>query len=201
MGRARTTRHRPAWWQPAGPAALIAGGLSLALWSGCSIEKNYKVLSFFFDGVPNSAQLASASPAERQLAMRKSPTYTIHKPFAEERCAECHSGFQVASTTDQRRCLQCHQDKIDQYKFMHGPANSSACLWCHAPHESAYPSLLKTSPREVCVQCHTSRMMRPGRVAAHADPDANCLDCHSGHGGHVRYFLHDNAAPAARPGD
>jgi predicted CXXCH cytochrome family protein len=182
-------------------AGIAVGAIAAALWSGCSIEKHHGILSFFFDGVPNPDQWQHATAAERQVAMRQSPTYTIHQPFAEDRCSDCHTGFQIARTADSKLCMNCHQGKTDEHRFMHGPVAATACLWCHAPHESAFPALLKNSPRDVCIQCHTPAMLETSTVPEHADPTSNCISCHSGHGGEVRFFLHNPAAQAAPPGD
>jgi predicted CXXCH cytochrome family protein len=182
-------------------AAGIAAGVACALaWCGCSIQKHHGILSFFFDGVPNPNDLEGASAAERQAAMRQSPTYSVHLPYAQERCSDCHAGFTIARTADSGACLKCHQGKNEQYAFMHGPVAASACLWCHAPHESAFSHLLKKSPRDVCVQCHTPSMLNMAVVPEHSDPGANCISCHSGHGGEVRYFLHNSAAAPPPPG-
>jgi predicted CXXCH cytochrome family protein len=167
--------------------ALFLALLAAAL-AGCSIEKNYKVLSFFFDGVPNPDAMKNASAAERQAAMRQSPTYVVHAPFAQEKCDQCHAGMQFGQLSS-AVCLKCHAEKPGQHEFMHGPVAAGACLWCHSPHESAFASLLKQDARSTCVQCHAPGMLHSTRVPEHADAARSCLDCHDGHGGSVRYFL------------
>jgi predicted CXXCH cytochrome family protein len=188
-----TGRRACARWGAAAWGALCGAGLLAAALAGCSIEKNYKVLSFFFDGVPDPEAMKNATAAERAAAMRLSPTYVVHAPYAQEKCAECHVGMQFGELSSSV-CLKCHAGKPTEHEVMHGPVAAGACLWCHSPHESAYASLLKHEPRETCVQCHAPGMLRTDRVAAHGDPARDCLDCHGAHGGTARYFLRGEAA-------
>lgn len=171
----------------------------MALWAGCSIEKNYQTLSFFFDGVPNPEAKARAAAALTE-DMRKSATYSIHKPFAEEQCAECHSGRIKITDRDSAICMKCHDKIPEQFPRMHGPVAARACLWCHSPHESAEAHLLRKPSREVCTQCHDPALLDGGKVAAHADKSVSCLDCHSGHGGNARMFLKEGISRLAPEG-
>ncbi len=171
-------------------------------WSGCSPEKYYKQLSFFFDGVPNPEAIAKARAAGTlKEDIRKSKTYSVHKPFADDNCAACHSERYKLTNQDSSVCMQCHADRTTEYPKMHGPVAAVACLWCHSPHESAEAHLLKNEGRQVCLQCHESGMLSAERVAAHADVSRNCLDCHAAHGGTAAFFLRPgvtaNTPPAA----
>jgi predicted CXXCH cytochrome family protein len=193
----RLQRHRLG-----GVVWLCAIAASL-LWAGCSIEKNYKTLSFFFDGVPDPearARVAAAGGITEDI--RKSPTYSIHKPFATEACKECHSDRFQLTTQDSSICLKCHEDQTSKLPKMHGPVAAAACLWCHSPHESAQAHLLKAPARQVCSQCHEAALLNSVRVPAHADPKQSCLDCHNGHGGTATFFLREGVsrpAPSATP--
>lgn len=186
-------------------AIALAIGTSCALltiWGGCSVEKNYDVLSFFFDGVPDpNATTLTRADALRQ--MRDSPTYTIHKPFAEDKCEDCHGRRFNLSKQDSSICLKCHEGVPDEQPRVHGPVAAAACLWCHTPHESAYAALLKGPARGVCSACHEPSLLGTDTVPQHKPDDTtSCVECHSGHGGTVRYFLKQNApgvkAAAAR---
>ncbi len=163
------------------------------LWGACSIERNYDVLTMFFDGVPNPNALPSLASTGDPVEMRRSLTYVSHSPYREERCTECHGEmFEVASVTADV-CLKCHDQEVARYDFMHAPVRMTACLWCHVPHESAFASLLKAPPGEVCAQCHEADQLLTENVPEHALADSNCTTCHSGHGGATQYMLHDEA--------
>lgn len=185
-------------------AACLCVLASSLVWAGCSIERNYATLSFFFDGVPNPEAKARAA-ALLTADMRASATYTLHKPFAEEQCAECHTGKLKITDRDSQMCMKCHADAPTKYVKMHGPVAAAACLWCHSPHESAEAHLLRKPARQVCAQCHDQTLLSAERVPAHADAQVSCLDCHNGHGGPASMFLKEGisrpapSAPDAKP--
>jgi len=184
----------------AGGRLALAGLLAAALapvvcWSGCSPAGRYRTLSFFFDGVPDpSAPVIDTSSAG---ALRRSPTYSVHQPFAAERCSDCHARRFRLGPQDSGLCLDCHAEVPREQPFMHGPVAAVACLWCHSAHESAYASLLKGPARQVCSSCHEPGLLNVTRVPAHADESRSCLECHQGHGGGGRHFLRAGVAPAA----
>lgn len=197
--RNRDQSPKRGWRSVARTALVMAAAAALV---ACSIEKNYEILSFWFDGVPNpkAKARASASGIGSQPDARSSPTYSAHRPFVEEQCRECHSKSIRLGSGDSHVCLKCHQEKTTQFPRMHGPVAAAACLWCHSPHDSAYPSLLKSDARALCMQCHEEGMLRVERVPAHADAGRRCLECHQGHGGESAGFLRpgvEGASPAA----
>jgi len=171
----------------AAPAAVagVAGGamLLLAAWASCTVTReNYKTLSFFFDGVPNpDAPAAAVDP--RTGAVHQYVVVSLHAPYAEEKCDECHASRLRLSNRDSAACLKCHAQTRQGFERMHGPVAAGACLWCHNPHESAYPHLLRDSDRRLCGQCHTPELLDTSRVPEHADEARACLECHVGHGG------------------
>ena len=168
---------------------------------GCSVtEKNYELLKFFFDGVPNPSALPMMAESGNPAAIRQSPTYVAHRPFIDNQCDACHrSRFtQEAITSDV--CYKCHDGVPNEYPIMHGPVSAGACLWCHVPHESAYASLLKAKPRVVCTQCHEPALLDAERVPAHADDSVSCLECHNGHGGQQRAMLRASGRTTGKPG-
>lgn len=184
----------------------LACGVLLAIWSGCSVRKHYKILSLFFDGVPDpNAPRASVLPGSSVPGqLRDSPTYSVHQPFLEEKCGDCHTSRFRLEAAGADVCLKCHTGATTQFPHMHGPVAASACLWCHVPHESAYAHLLKGAARAVCTECHEPSLLSAQRVPAHADQARDCLECHAGHGGHDRYFLtgaNGAGEPAALSGD
>jgi predicted CXXCH cytochrome family protein len=175
--------------------AILAGAMI-----SCSIEKNYKTLSFFFDGVPDPAAKARATRGGGGVVdIKSSPTYSVHKPFKEEACAECHTKRFKLGGQDSALCLKCHEAKTSEHERMHGPVVAVACLWCHTPHESAEAHLMKKPARQVCSQCHEPGVLSSERVAAHADNNRSCLECHFGHGGKAAYFLRPGVNAVGQP--
>ncbi len=171
----------------------LAGLAVLMVWAGCNVtNENYSLLSFFFDGVPDPNAPALPDGTTDINLIRQSPTYTIHPPFAEEKCVDCHGKRFATQGVDASVCLKCHENIPSSQPRMHGPVVALACLWCHAPHESPYAALFKGQPRQVCAECHGPDMLGTDTVPEHL-PEAteSCLDCHFGHGGVSRYFLRD----------
>jgi predicted CXXCH cytochrome family protein len=168
---------------------------AIAIWAalsiltlGCSVRKNYKTLSFFFDGVPdpNAPVARAAGPSGPGV-----PTYSYevvakmyqHKPYAEGNCAACHTADKKHLVTVKAElCLKCHAPATTQYATMHAPVALGQCLWCHEPHESDSPKLLKTTSAQLCLQCHDQALL-PSDIKPHLSDRANCLYCHVGHGG------------------
>lgn len=183
-------------WKKWGGAAVLCA--VLICWLGCSEEKNYKTLSFFFDGVPDPharptthplspEELASMTPEARQaMASARS----IHKPYADQNCTACHPQDiqSFAPAQDSLVCMNCHKPVLTEHQAMHGAVVGRACLWCHEPHESLNPSLLKTTAASMCTQCHERELLSQ-RVTSHQLAAGNCLDCHTGHGGERAPFL------------
>jgi predicted CXXCH cytochrome family protein len=180
-------------------------------WWGCNAEKDYKTLTFFFDGVPDphaskrsSADLSTPRSAGLSVTggVGGGQVVSVHKPFAEEKCTSCHAqpSDVFSATMDTNLCLNCHQKVMTEYPAMHGPVIGKACLWCHEPHESTSVSLLKTTAASLCLQCHERELLTT-RVEGHQQETGSCLDCHKGHGGHAIPFLRADALalPATRP--
>lgn len=191
-GRASSSSHRRLI--AAGACALVIG----LVWMGCSVEKHYKTLSIFFDGVPDPEAKAQAAAAGGvTAAMRLSATYTIHKPYAEEKCAECHKGRIVIAGRDSTMCAKCHEAEETKYPRMHGPVAAGACLWCHSPHESGEAHLLRDQARNVCTQCHDQSLISNDEIPAHSDTARSCLECHHGHGGTAAMFLKEGVSRLA----
>ncbi len=170
---------------------MIAGAAFLAIqWVGCSVEKNYDMLSLFFDGVPDP----NAIDLRDGETIRKSPTFSIHEPYAEDSCLKCHpdpSELQL-SIDDSSICMSCHEEVIKSYPQMHGAVVGMACLWCHNPHMSPFANLLREQAPALCTQCHDWNEPGTPIPAEHEDMERNCLECHSGHGGNDPAFLLEN---------
>jgi predicted CXXCH cytochrome family protein len=182
---------------------ILLGGL----WIGCTpTEQNYKVLSFFFDGVPNPSDPAFRSGrASRSGGLGGAEAFVVytHAPYADpdpNACNVCHEGrvggvyTRSSLTIPPTVCLKCHQDEVNKYPVMHGPVAAVECLWCHAPHESSIPALLRRRAPELCLQCHTLELLAPW-PPEHHQPDIDCLQCHVAHGGERHGLLRARVNP------
>jgi len=176
-------------------ASFALAGLLICLVS-CQEQRDYKVLSFFFDGVPNpNAQRATQVSntvhftTARSLELTPSRAYQ-HKPFALGQCEQCHQADhkQLNKLSSVELCVKCHTKTMTEFPVMHGPVTVGLCLWCHDPHESDSPHLLKSVGSDLCLQCHDRQLLPPDNPA-HQSEQAVCLDCHLGHGGSEHALL------------
>ena len=174
---------------------VLGMGMIFAL--GCStVESRYKVLSIFFDGVPD--------PNAAKLVVRQKSTgrpIFVHKPYAEQNCDACHTATQdifARAMVPPERCFNCHPNVLSEYPKMHGPVASKECLQCHSAHQSVEPHLLKVESPRLCLNCHLPATLSVA-TAAHKDPKISCLDCHSGHGGPDMRFLKSSYREAPVP--
>lgn len=175
--------------------------LLLLLLIGCSAKKNYKVLSFFLDGVPkpDTAQEVPGKEALKNLPEKAAPArpriepaimISRHPAFSERKCAECHSrsAANVLMKKGARLCFACHEKEEFTANYLHGPVAVGACLACHLPHESKYKSLLKNDDGKLCFTCHIEGTLT--KIAAHmGEQGKSCLKCHFPHAAGNRFFL------------
>lgn len=178
--------------------SLAAAIVCACIGFGCTVtESNYKMLSFFFDGVPDPSAVPKASSADGTLSVQ----VVVHKPYAEEKCEACHKTQYKPSRNNPAICLECHKEIGSEHRWVHGAVAGGACLWCHSPHESARKWLLRGPDRKVCAQCHAASMTEKSPVLAHSDPNASCIACHNGHGGDDSLMLKPGASAAGPPAD
>lgn len=169
---------------------LLTSGILAALLCGCADPMaRYKVLSFFFDGVPNpqEEEAKAALLEKRTEEKKKRPTFTEHGPFAAKECQACHmrdTNRLVAPIEE--LCFRCH--KIDLKKgWTHGPVASGGCRVCHNPHSSGYPFLLIAKPSEFCFYCHKEKDV--SQIEAHRGATAECTTCHDAHSADNKFLL------------
>ena len=200
-------------WEPTMARVSVVFCAVVFLLAGCSSTKHYKLLSFFFDGVPDpNAPSPTAAAGGRTIIGPGGQVITVvsyvHQPYRENKCNSCHvatgENFDDFKPMDSRVCLKCHEKEKNKYPVMHGPVAVAACLMCHAPHESTVRGMLKEPSPQVCVQCHFGLFL-PTKPPEHLDPVKSCLDCHVGHGGNEHGLLRNQVAstqpttaPAAR---
>lgn len=177
-------------------AAALALIMALSFWPGCTPDKRYQVLSFFFDGVPDPslAKVPEGASVRGRSASGAPLVFFAHKPYADENCAACHvAGADRVyrpdtATVSPTVCLNCHTGVTDKYPVMHGPVAAVECLWCHAPHEADNKQLLKAPSPDICLQCHSPELLSP-TPPEHLQPGANCLECHVAHGANSHGLL------------
>lgn len=175
-------------------AALLAIALAL---TACTEGTKYRVLSFFFDGVPKPGQAPpkgagptepGEAPAGPEAAAR--PATYVHPPFREDRCGACHSPTdgQLYRSPQEGLCGSCHTDLPGSAPFVHGPVAVRDCLFCHHYHSSAYPKILLDDATALCFRCHDPADLTQGPHHATVGSQP-CIDCHDPHAGRDRFFL------------
>ena len=108
-------------------------------------------------------------------------------------CSDCHNihgsigPANLARTTLNETCYQCHAEKRGPFLWEHAPARED-CSICHTPHGSNHPALLKGRVPQLCQQCHqaafhpSTAYTGPNPPAGAADfhvVEKGCLNCHS----------------------
>ena len=174
--------------------AVIPVLILLLMVCGCEpkTQSQYKMLSFFFDGVPDPARLTAEELRKEQEARdagkkQAKSRQTQHGPFAAKLCDACHkkSTNALVLPIDQL-CFKCHTLDIDK-KYIHGPVASGGCRVCHSPHGSGFPFLLVAKPEEFCFYCHDKADVY--RNAIHSGLTVECTACHDAHSSDDRYLL------------
>ena len=168
--------------------------------SGCSKVQRYKVLTFFFEGVPhpNQRKIITIFHGEGQSGWDESngplTEYvgedvlgqrgrSLHK-FAQD-CSKCH----VGSTMRRERrlvrpipdlCYMCHSNYEESGGNLHGPIAVGECIFCHRPHQSSFVNLQEAPQPDLCYKCHDKREMH--LIIDHEDKiESKCTDCHDPH--------------------
>ncbi|MCY2929231.1 MAG: hypothetical protein NTV86_06990 [Planctomycetota bacterium] len=217
-------RARSAWLCYALSAAVLAGLLALAGTglAGCSDpDTRYRVLSFFFDGVPRPGEaprprggprrgigrdhvedlVASTRPTSGPAAgaLAEAPL-VYHPPYRDPRqCKGCHDPSQSFGKPTSEVCRKCHARHYDQQwdDWTHGPVALGQCALCHVSHTSRYAGLLTAPMPDLCFGCHDA-----GRTLArpyHATADTqSCTTCHDPHFAGNRRLLLDSVAYGRR---
>jgi predicted CXXCH cytochrome family protein len=177
-------------------AGAVALGAVAALSAGCSTAKHHRVLSFFFDGVPEPEAAVSATPEVQAAVGRQLVRPGEHGPFAAKLCDSCHDSQATNALVApvEQLCVRCHE--LGEAKaYVHGPLASGGCTVCHDPHRSANRFLLVSASDGFCLSCHDRAALSvapgPDGVDAHAGEAANCTDCHEAHMSDRRHLLRE----------
>lgn len=167
---------------------------ALLVCAGCSPSTRYKVLSFFFDGVPMPEErIIENSIDKRQDKEQKNKKkeerrfFGEHGPFAAKMCEGCHRrGSNELIFPIEQLCLHCHNLQIEK-KWVHGPIVAGGCRICHEPHGSGQPYLLVSESEKFCFHCHSERSVLKNPV--HEGINMKCTECHDAHASDNEYLL------------
>lgn len=178
----------------------------LVIVAGCDRESRYKVLTFFFEGVPpldgekdaagsgvttTDESLQSVVGEKPVSRVSKQSRKVKHKPV--KNCNKCHMG---GMNSGQRKlimpmpdlCYSCHTNYHEADGYVHGPIAVGDCIFCHDPHGSKYVHLLKAPQPKLCEQCHIPEYME--FISGHETmPDTICTDCHDPHVSSMKKLL------------
>ena len=158
-----------------------------ALWSvSCSVETRYRVLTFFFEGVPRPGE----SPKKEAGATIENPRLehpvSFHRSFRNDRCTDCHTGKKrPLKEAVPNLCWRCHPRPVEAKPWNHAPARVGDCRACHADHESMTSHLLIAEGKALCFLCHRNPYIEA--LPVHANMDlGRCENCHPSHEGGTR---------------
>lgn len=194
-------------WKISTFSGTIVASLLVMLVMSCDEVERYKVLSFFFDGVPPLVEERIISSDEVMDANSGLPltegqgqSVTQGKPVERahgqgRRCSLCHDpldkGKRATSQAARRIpgiCYGCHEDYTESGLHVHGPVAVGACDFCHDPHVSSYDALLKDPEPELCYRCHDQKSIES--VLAHrTDMSSGCMPCHEAHSSSKKKLL------------
>lgn len=183
-------------------ALVVTASLTCAvILPACYTPVRYRVLTFFFDGVPEPGTAVTVGYAPPTKARKEEPgtppklqaaarDVFAHPPYRDGRCGSCHNirTGQLYRTPQEGLCQGCHTDIPGQAKYVHGPVALSYCLFCHHHHTSAYPKVLHGDVTATCFRCHQREDLTEG---PHHETigTQQCTVCHNPHGGADRFFL------------
>jgi|Deesub1362B_J571_1020462.scaffolds.fasta_scaffold00651_9 predicted CXXCH cytochrome family protein len=166
----------------------------------CSPVTRYRVLSFFFDGVPDPRKKEEQQPTRavnadsvlaklRQRVLAKEKWF-FHPPYRERQCDACHSVQSSQRLVEDQKslCFQCHDDFSETYPILHGPIAGGFCTACHNPHRTKFERLLIRKGQEICTYCHEWGDIRENEVHQEIG-ETVCTECHNPHGGEDRFLL------------
>jgi len=167
------------------------------------VSCSHKVLSVFFDGVPeenDSIKIAAKKPSPKTDSLVKVEITenlaglqnSVHPPFQNKKCALCHDPYAKGKLQIPQPglCYLCHDNFNLKFKSLHGPVAGGYCTSCHNPHKSEFKKLLIREDQELCLYCHDSRLVY--KLPDHENiGNAGCITCHDPHGSNRKNLLTD----------
>ena len=124
---------------------------------------------------------------------------SLHKPFAQKKCATCHNGLESKNPLGMKNkgsslCLACHQNIKENFDKINSHVDRGIfCVNCHTPHASDQEHLKKAREVKICFNCHEdiNRHMK-NKKNQHKHPsvkEGKCSSCHRPHGSNFRLFF------------
>lgn len=166
-----------------------------------SCSPNKKILHFFFDGVPDSTQIAknemiksakidSSSVQNNLLAKNNTAQSFSHLPYKEGNCENCHDKSSMGKFVEEQPelCYQCHENFKTKFAFIHGPVSGGFCTACHSPHSAKYDKMILRDGQKLCTMCHDIELVLKNENHSGIG-DTKCTECHNPHGGTDKYIL------------
>ena len=163
----------------------------------------YKVLTFFFEGVPTpdgkvhgaeedpniiiltNTKIQDVFDSDTRISepdqygQRISSVHDVAK-----NCSQCHTdGFDSDHLKVQPPdlCYSCHMDFHREKEYLHGPLNVGECVFCHNPHQSVFIHLQQAPQPQLCYRCHLQESV--ATIPGHRERlETRCTDCHDPHG-------------------
>ena len=185
---------------------MLTGGMFV----GCNTSeaRSYRILSFFFDGVPSpgTSRVDDVQPTvnirQGQRKPRKAPAEPVYKVVAHKqlKCTMCHLLSQGMALRQERDklCVTCHDQSFHDRGFVHGPVVIGQCGACHSAHRSKHPAATLKPLNALCLECHTQPDLMEG--AHHRDAQSQiCTVCHDPHGADNRFFLRPRETVTTQP--
>ncbi len=172
---------------------LISAVVSLLI--SCDPLNRYKVLTFFFDGVPPlggagggkaaGELLIESGAGEAGVGEVSLGQAVVSRHKAARDCRRCHedgtrwSRKQLHNPLPQL-CYECHTDYNVVRGYVHGPVAVGACAFCHDSHQSNYLRLQRSPQPDLCYQCHDIGDI--SSLVDHQDQlEGVCTECHDPH--------------------
>ncbi|MFO8015057.1 MAG: cytochrome c3 family protein [Phycisphaerae bacterium] len=205
--------RRVAW---SAVASIVLAGAA-AVYSGCSPQTRYEVLSFFFDGVPPPEGVeGQPEKVEGAWGIRVDPDHPLapevpkepperpatvqtvfheHEPYRQRNCFACHKpeASLTAPAAGAGLCAKCHEPytTFGPGEWVHGPVAVRNCAFCHEAHKSEVAGLLTAEQTDLCLRCHDDPELLQRPYHARAD-DRRCAACHDPHSAGNRLLLVDS---------
>lgn len=153
---------------------LLTGVCALFL-TGCEKHTRYKILTFFFTGVPpidgEVKDVAGKSAGIKKPKKKRVYPAFVHGPKASGECYYCHDTDSTQSFKQSKRRRGGGMPNLKDIK----------------------PGRLVTSRKAICIQCHTSKsseMRYVENLWIHGPlAEGHCTACHDYHQSRFRYML------------